>query len=686
MTTVSTVVVMFALWTTGLQVASFGGIAWSTLLAGCAWLVVPALALAWLLSRRIATAYNAELPTSILLVERPPMTVWGLAIIAVIAAGLAGSYSLRFAILVLAIAGCFAAANRWPVNDAAAESNASGTSVTSRRPPAWLAWLGLAAVASVVAGVVIIANRPDFDDAEYLQLGLQTLRYPERAPNSFDASLGFVLEHFRFAPYRIVSYETFVALIAQSTGRDLLDIYYLALPGAAAVLSVLVAFVFLRFLLPLSWTLVALVLFAVLSLAWGETHWAYGNRLFVRMFQGKALLIAITTPLAILLGMIIVRRPTLAVWAGLLAVQVAAVGVSSSGVVTTLLATAIGLGVGLVLSPSRAALLAAAAGATTLIYPLGMALWLKRANARTSADITTLGSVGDIGASLGAAWRQGVVVAVLAVAVWLTSIIRQKSVSTGQLIADQEAPLRFALLVAASVLLALNPFVASLAASVIAKNMSWRLGWAAPMPLLLAAAFAFLLASAAWQPQARARYLHGLLPFSLLLAFLVQLPLAAPGSARWTLADTNGNSWGVAQHKTPPEYRYALSLAGAIERAAEERRRPLTALVEPRIGTWLTVVAPDLRLVMPGHGYPLTLQTVMDPADFARRMQLLQQVDKAASNVAEFQDLLDAYEVDVIVSTKPRQNGPPEFELIWRPPSKENGAALPSTPPPSMQR
>ena len=153
-----------------------------------------------------------------------------------------------------------------------------------------------------------------------------------------------------------------------------------------------------------------------------------------------------------------------------------------------------------------------------------------------------------------------------------------------------------------------------------------------------------------------------------LIAFLVQLPMAAPGSARWTLAGTNGTSWGMAQHKVPPEYAHARSLAGAIERAAEGRRQPVTVLSVPD-RTWLTVVAPDLRLVMPGHGYPLTLGTVMDDADFARRMQLLQHVDKGVGDVAALEGLLDAYEVDVIVSKKPRENAPPEFVLKWRRPS-----------------
>ena len=180
---------------------------------------------------------------------------------------------------------------------------------------------------------------------------------------------------------------------------------------------------FPRWLLPLTWTLVALVLFAALRLPGAKRTSPTAIVFSCACSRAKALLIAITTPLAILLGMLLVRRPTLAVWAGLLVVQVATVGVSSSGVITTLLATAIGLGVGLVLSPSRTGLLAAAAGATTLIYPIGMALWLKLGNART-ADIAALGTVSDIGSSLGAGWRQGVVVAVLAVAVWLTSARR----------------------------------------------------------------------------------------------------------------------------------------------------------------------------------------------------------------------------------------------------------------------
>lgn len=679
MTATMTVVAMFALWTCGLQVASFAGIAWSMLLYASAWLLAPSAIFVWLLSRRIAAGYVAELPMSMPLVKRSALSVWAIGIVAMLAAGVIDSYSARFAILVVAIACIFAFSYFSLANSAEMGGrNVVGQPALSQRPPDWLAWLVLAAVAASLAGVVVFANRSDFDDAEYIQLALQTLRHPDRAPNSFDASLGFVLEYFRFAPYRPVSYETFVGLIAYWTGRDLLDIYYLAVPGAAAVLSALIAFLFLRWLLPLSWTLVALVLFAVLSLAWGDTHFAYGNRLFVRMFQGKALLIAITTPAAVLLGMLLVRRPSFAVWAGLLAVQVVAVGVSSSGIVTTLFATAIGLGVGFLLTPSRAGLLAAAAGGTTLIYPLGFALWLKRVNTQ-AADITSLGTVSDIGSSLGGGWRQGIVVAVLLMAVWLTSAVNRGATKAGRDAAEQSMSIRFALLVAASVLLVLNPAIASLAAAFTAKNMSWRLGWAAPMPLVVAAAFAVLLASAFRQPTASARYLYGILPLALLTAFLMQMPIAASGSARWTLAGGNGTSWGFAQHKVPPEYGQALALADTIKRAGEGRHRPITVLVEPRIGTWLTVAAPDLRLIMPGHGYPYAFWTVMDQADLAPRMQLLQQVAKAPDDMAGLEGLLDAYKVDVIVSKQSGGSGQPNFVLNWRN-SRDSNLAPPATP------
>src|SRR5689334_4487015 len=63
-------------------------------------------------------------------------------------------------------------------------------------------------------------------------------------------SLETMLDQFRFAPYRVTSYETFVALLTQWTELNVLTVYYLLVPGISAALSVLVAIAFARIFCP----------------------------------------------------------------------------------------------------------------------------------------------------------------------------------------------------------------------------------------------------------------------------------------------------------------------------------------------------------------------------------------------------------------------------------------------------
>src|SRR4030042_2457538 len=93
-----------------------------------------------------------------------------------------------------------------------------GITVFSGRGGVWL----LAAFTLVAVVVTLASHRPDLDDSFYIHVAAQTLRHPDLGPLTFDASLGFILEPFLFAPYRLASYETLVALLTGWTGLDIL--------------------------------------------------------------------------------------------------------------------------------------------------------------------------------------------------------------------------------------------------------------------------------------------------------------------------------------------------------------------------------------------------------------------------------------------------------------------------------
>ena len=624
---------VFAFWTLGHQLSTFVGISWTSLLRATAWSWwAVALVSGWA-SASLARTYAAGLPVHATVLHAPlPPAAWVASLAACILAVFAHSYALRFALLVAAFGLLYL---RWGTSRAGAPT-ASPPHVARPHPaPSAVDWLCLLVLMAAAVLVVVCANRSDFDDAEYLQSAIQTLRHPDRALFTFDASLGIVLEPFRFAPYRLTSYETFVGLLAQASGMDILDVYYVLVPGVAAALSVLTAFVFLRWFVPRRWAVLGVALCLAITLAWGESHVAFGNREYVRLFQGKGLLIAITTPMAIAMALLWMRKPGVLSWLGLLVLQIVAVGVSSSGLVITLFATAIGLLGALLAQPTRPRLLHAALGGLTLAYPIGLGLWLKYASS-ASGKVEEIGTYLPINASFGSPLREVLAMVILGLA--CAALARSLPRAAGEQSASVHADRTAFWLVASSFLLALNPFLIASITQATSRNMNWRLAWAAPVPLLLALGMVTL-----WQASTggvRRPQLSRLGALALCSAFFL-------GGA-WTLAPGNKVGWGWAERKLPPEYHQAFAVAADIRRSTIPGTTPMV-LVDPRLGTWLTVVAPDFRLVMPGHGYLVTLPTILDPQDVENRLRMVNNIGAIVAGDRSLDALLDRYGVDTIV-------------------------------------
>jgi hypothetical protein len=497
--------------------------------------------------------------------------------------------------------------------------------------PAGKAWIpvGIGTLVLIAVAVALFSHRSDFDDAEYLQLAMQTMSHPQLAPHTFDASLGHLLNQIRFSPYRIASYETLVALVSTLTALPVMTVYYLVLPAFFAGISVLVAYCFLRWFMDAPWALVGLALFLLICLSWGETHTAFGNRYLVRLFQGKGLIVAITTPICLMLGMLLLRRPSGITWIGLTAAHIAALGVSSSGVVTSVVVTAMLFVIALGTSrPTKlkTIVISGALLGSSLAYTLGIALWLRFASA--AGGLTPeIGSLLPITTSLGGQVRLSLSFIILALGSWTAA--RHLWHGTRQVAPDIERvnpnQTEYLLMVVSCLLLALNPLVADFFALISARNMTWRLAWAAPIPLLLALSLLYIfrapcenLASTASPPSIKGIRAYIFLPGAILASLLL---LAFLLGGRWVIAPSNGVRLGWPSPKVPPEYHQAVALNKMILDAHVNLSG--TVLVEPRVGTWLTVVNPQLRLVMPGHGYPITLGTILPKQEFDARVALL---------------------------------------------------------------
>jgi len=604
---------LFAMWTLAHHAATFLYIPWQSLNRASAMASLPAILLAAWGAWRFSNAYGKEVtkvscPAGMQSISPIVLFIGMTALLLV-----TPTYSLRFG---LALTGFIF---MWWITRQEYSSSPTAAAIpeASISFPGYSAACILAFFTFIAVIVTLTSHQPDLDDSSFIQIAAQTLRHPEFAPLTFDASLGFILEPFRFAPYRLASYETLVALITGWTGLNILTVYYLLLPGLTAALTIAVAYLFARWFLPSGPAVLATGIFLLIMLAWGESHIAYGNRVFVRLFQGKGLLIALTTPMSVLVGLLLLRRPSLWNWIFLALAQVAAIGASSSGLVCAFATTALVL-ITAIRRDVRAVVFASGIVAAIL------GVWLKFSGG-SAIPLSKLGTYLPINASLGLGIREALALSALALGLGALRVSIQKR--------------EYGLLAGAVLLLILNPWFSELVSGLSARNMSWRLAWAAPIPLLLAVAFAAVMS-----PLLLIRPPIKKLPlFSSFIGVVALIFFLA--AARWTLAASNSVTWSWPSAKLPAEYNLAKEISAEISKLTS----PGIVLANREIGAWLPLVAPDLKLVMPGHTYPGMIRDVLPTSEFDSRMRLFNAINGQEVDLQSTVELMKQYKVGTLV-------------------------------------
>jgi len=261
----------------------------------------------------------------------------------------------------------------------------------------------------------------------------------------------------------------------------------------------------------------------LIMLAWGETHIAYGNRVFVRLFQGKSLIIALTTPFTVLVGLVLANRPFYSV-AGVLALaNICAIGVSSSGLIMTIFTsiTVFFLWIGKDLKIMIRAWIFIA---TAMIYPMLLAAWLKFEN-KSSISMSEIGTHLPINASLGLDVRESILMIGLLFGFSLFILSRNRS---------------YILIIVTIFTIILNPWFSEVVSFVTSRNMSWRLAWAAPLPILLSTA---LVAGLGVGMQKRPLSVKSCIVFSGMKIALLALLLAFVFSYKWVSSSSNNLSF-----------------------------------------------------------------------------------------------------------------------------------------------
>jgi hypothetical protein len=206
-----------------------------------------------------------------------------------------------------------------------------------RVPPPGAQWSPAAVTAWSLAAALglttLFISRPDLDDFNFFHRALVQVGRPS-SPFSFgDTSHnvpGLPLGSF---VHSTVSYEYLVSLLADSVGLDPLWAYQnLACLVAAALVPL--AYVAVAEELGLrGWRSVALAAAAVLFLLLdGNTHRSFGNFAFVRLWQGKCILVTLLLPVALAFALRFFRRPNAPAFLWLCSLSVVGVGLTGSAV------------------------------------------------------------------------------------------------------------------------------------------------------------------------------------------------------------------------------------------------------------------------------------------------------------------------------------------------------------------
>lgn len=476
-------------------------------------------------------------------------------------------------------------------------------------PLGWAAGLASGALASIL-------SRPDGDDAYFVNLstwvaerGHFPLRDTMISPNTFPANPAH-------SP-PIHSVEGLVGALARIVDVEAGTATYVMVPPVATVLAVLVLTrVIQEARVPAApWALVAVVGYLWTT---GGSGYSLGNFFAVRIWQGKALLVALVLPLVLIFGARLIRRGTPLHHLLFGSALVASVGMSNTAVFLVPVLVA-----GLVLG---AAAVHEVRGALRLVlwvaYPAAVAL-VTLLLAPASASASQLGAEGFAVRASRAAdplltvpGRDGIfVVTALAIGVGALGL-RERTLRTAALGAIVTGGI------------ALLPPVRNLLEAAGLASVLWRMWWVLPIPLLVAG----LVGAAAGRVPLGRRALVAA-PVALAVALV---PLVG---GKWVGSPANARVVKPTTWKVPPG---ALEEARFVETISEPGDTVLVPWDTSRVLAALTV---DVQPVSARRSYLRTY--VGTPGALAGSREELQEfVDEETPDTNTIGDELAALSVD----------------------------------------
>lgn len=431
--------------------------------------------------------------------------------------------------------------------------------------------VGILVLIALGAILAAITHRPDLDDSQYLNFVVTALDFPSEALYSHS---GLWLD--RTVPlespiYRFHSYELLVAAFSYAFEVDHKIFYYLLLPPLFGGVAVLVHWRLAQHLIP-RYALSFVLVWLVLLIALGESHRVFGNFSFVRLYQGKGLLVTVALPLCLLLGLQFSESPN---WRRGLALSMAAIaslGVSSSALVTVPIVLAATLAGGLPSASLAAAKRIIIGGVASSLVLIAIGIFL----------VMKMGLGGDTHGNVSPSASQGLFI-VLGKGFPGTLILTLFPIAP-LFVMDYRRRRIYATTTVFYVLAVMNPWTSPFIASMFDLALQWRILWS--VPLVISTAIALIgLTVLVSKSAPRLRY-----PV-VVVAILATLLLLSP---QWSISPDNNVVIAFPSYKVEPAEH---SLASEIVHDAPQQ----SVIYAPMsVAAWITTFR--------SHPYPLLVR------------------------------------------------------------------------------
>jgi hypothetical protein len=485
--------------------------------------------------------------------------------------------------------------------------------------------IAAAGIAIFCALLTAVTHRSDLDDSQYLNFVVTALDFPVEP--LFSRS-GLWADHsvpLELPLYGFHSYELLIAALSAATGVDHKVFYYLVFPPLFAGVAALVHWRLANLLSP-RYALPVLLAWLVLLLALGESHRAFGNFAFIRLYQGKSLLVTVALSYCLLQGLRFSEAPARRRAVALGVAVLASLGLSSSALAAVPVVVAAVLVGGLSSASARAVRKILAGGLASSVVLVAIAAYvmstMNLGEGNYGEGIPSAGN--GLMTVLGAGVSGAVVLALFPLApLFVHAGKRRKIYATTTVF--------FAACV-------LNPWASPFLAQTFDLALQWRLFWS--VPFIVSAAVALTGVAALMQRRSSRIAFPLALPVMLVALLLL--------SSRWSIAPDNNVEIAFPRYKVEPQ-QYAL--AAEIVALAAPRS---TVYAPTEISAWIATFRqhPYAVSFRPDYLYFGRVKKHVGNQEIERRLRVIRFLEGADTHpytIEFFKDQLAADRPSIVV-------------------------------------